>query len=179
MTRRRYGVQHNRPPPGGGRRRLARLCVVLFRVGLGPVLGRRLLLLHHTARTDGRLRHTPLEVIAYDAERGCWILASPADAPWFLDLLDAPLTTVQVGNRHYAVTAHVPEADEAAEIMARHVTDGPRRARRPCPAGGMAENADARPDARRADLPTLVRLDAAPGQRLPGPMPYRAADRNG
>ncbi|MEU5455365.1 nitroreductase/quinone reductase family protein [Streptomyces globisporus] len=167
MTKRRHGVQHKRPPPGGGRRRLARLCVVLFRMGLGPVLGRRLLLLHHTARTDGRRRHTALEVIAYDAERGSWILASPADAPWFLDLLAAPLTTVQVGNHHYAVTAHFPEADEAAEIMARHLTDGPRRARRACPAGEMAENAQARPHGRTGDLSALVRLDAAPGQRLP------------
>ncbi|MEU5328130.1 nitroreductase/quinone reductase family protein [Streptomyces parvus] len=164
MTKRRHGVQHYRPPPDGGRRRLARLCVVLFRMGLGPVLGRGLLLLHHTARTDGRLRHTPLEVTAYDAERGSWILASPADAPWFLDLLAVPLTTVQVGNRHYAVTAHFPEADEAAEILARHLTDGARRA---CPAGGVAENADARPHRRTGDLPALVCLDAAPGQRLP------------
>ncbi|MFF8966001.1 nitroreductase/quinone reductase family protein [Streptomyces globisporus] len=163
MTKRRHGVQHNRPPPGG-RRRLARFSVALFRVGLGPVLGRRLLLLHHTARTDGRLRHTALEVIAYDAGRGSWILASPADAPWFLDLLAAPLTTVQVGNRHYAVTAHFPEADEAAEIMARHLSDGARRA---CPAGGVAENADARPHGWTGDLPALVCLDAAPGQRLP------------
>ncbi|MGW6587616.1 nitroreductase/quinone reductase family protein [Streptomyces globisporus] len=167
MTQKRHGVRHHRPPPGGGRRRLARLSVVLFRVGLGPVLGRRLLLLHHTARTDGRLRHTALEVIAYDAERGCWILASPVDAPWFLDLLAAPLTTVQVGNHHYAVTAHFPDADEAAEIVARHVTDGPRRARRGCPAGGMAENADARPHSRTGDPPALVRLDAARGQHLP------------
>ncbi|MBK6044242.1 nitroreductase/quinone reductase family protein [Streptomyces sp. MBT55] len=164
MTKRRHGVQHNRPPPGGGRRRLARLCVVLFRMGLGPVLGRRLLLLHHTARTDGRLRHTALEVTAYDAERGSWILASPANAPWFLDLLAVPLTTVQVGNRHYAVTAHFPEADEAAEIMARHLSDGARRA---CLAGGAAENADARPHGWAGDLPALVCLDAAPGQRLP------------
>lgn len=167
MTKRRHGVQHNRPPPGGGRRRLARLCVALFRVGLGPVLGRRLLLLHHTARTDGRLRHTALEITAYDARRGTWILASPADAPWFLDLLAAPLTTVQVGNHHYAVTAHFPEADEAAEIMARHHADGPRRARRACPSGRMAENASARPHGRTGELPTLVRLDAARGQRLP------------
>ncbi|MFH9210392.1 nitroreductase family deazaflavin-dependent oxidoreductase [Streptomyces globisporus] len=118
-------------------------------------------------RTAAAAIRTALEVIAYDTERGSWILASPADAPWFLDLLAAPLTTVQVGNHHYAVTAHFPEADEAAEIMARHLTDGLRRARRSCPAGEMAENAQARPHGRTGDLSALVRLDAAPGQRLP------------
>ncbi|MFC8658637.1 nitroreductase/quinone reductase family protein [Streptomyces parvus] len=167
MRTERHGVHHHLPPPGGWRRHVARLPATLFRVGLGPVLGRRLLLLHHTARADGHLHHTVLEVIAYDAERGCWILAAPADAPWYLDLRAAPLTTVQVGNHHYAVTAHFPEADEAAEIMARHDADGPRRARRACPTGRMAENASVRPHGRTGKPPAFVRLDVALGQRLP------------
>lgn len=163
----RHGVHRGLPPPDGWRRHLARLPVTLFRVGLGPVLGRRLLLLHHTARADGHLHHTALEIITYDAERGCWILASPADAPWYLDLLAAPLTTVQVGNHHYAVTAHFPDADEAAEIMTRYGAGGPRRARSTCPARAVVENAGARSHGRSGDRPALVRLDAALGQRLP------------
>ncbi|MYX02573.1 MULTISPECIES: nitroreductase/quinone reductase family protein [unclassified Streptomyces] len=167
MRTERHGVHHHLPPPGGWRRHVAHLPVTLFRVGLGPVLGRRLLLLHHTDRADGRLHHTVLETIEYDAERGCWILDSPADASWYLDLRAAPLTTVQVGNHHYAVTAHFPEADEAAEIMARHDADGPRRARSACPSGRMAENASARPHGRTGNPPAFVRLDVARGQRLP------------
>lgn len=167
MRTERHGVHHNLPPPGGWRRHVARLPRAFFRVGLGPVLGRRLLLLHHTARDDGHIHHTVLEIITYDAERGCWILASSADAPWYLDLLAAPMTTVQVGNHHYAVTAHFPDAGEAAEIVGRHGTGGRRRARRACPVGRMAENSDARTGGRAGKPPTLVRLDAARGQRLP------------
>ncbi|GAA2332474.1 hypothetical protein GCM10010431_64270 [Streptomyces kunmingensis] len=66
-----------RPPlPRGRRRRLARLPLALYRAGLGPLFGRRLLLLHHTGRSSGLDRQVVLEVVASDAERGSWSLAS-------------------------------------------------------------------------------------------------------
>ncbi|GGT16702.1 hypothetical protein GCM10010271_19490 [Streptomyces kurssanovii] len=56
-----------RPPlPAGLRRFVARLPVHLYRIGLGPLFGRRLLLLIHTGRTSGLTRRTVIEVVESD-----------------------------------------------------------------------------------------------------------------
>ena len=62
--------------PRGWRRRLARLPLGLYRVGLGFLFGKRLLLLHHTGRVSGLDRTVVLEVVAHDPEQGSWTLAS-------------------------------------------------------------------------------------------------------
>lgn len=50
-------------------RPLFRAPALLYRLGLGRLLGRRFLLLEHRGRTTGRLRRTPLEVVRWDAGR--------------------------------------------------------------------------------------------------------------
>ncbi|MFE9696217.1 nitroreductase family deazaflavin-dependent oxidoreductase [Streptomyces sp. NPDC006270] len=170
MTRSHPHAGRGRPPlPRGWRRRLARLPIAFFRVGLGPVFGRRLLLLHHTGRNSGLDRRVALEVVAHDAREGTWTLASGfgPKAAWYRNLRAAPKTTIQVGTRHYAVTAHFPNADEGAEIMARYARTRPRTARRLCSFMGF-DVADGSADSyRRAGrrIP-FVRLDAAPGQHV-------------
>ncbi|MEU6503246.1 nitroreductase family deazaflavin-dependent oxidoreductase [Streptomyces californicus] len=152
---------------GGRRRRLARLPPALYRVGLGPVFGRRLLLLRHAGRDSGPDRRVALEVVAHDRGEGTWILASchGPEAAWYRALRTRPKTTIQFGNRHYAVTAHFPSAEEGGEILARCAPARPRAARRLCASAGV-DIADGGPDPyRRAGrrIP-FVRLDAAPGQ---------------
>ncbi|MFJ8749312.1 nitroreductase family deazaflavin-dependent oxidoreductase [Streptomyces sp. NPDC102441] len=148
---------------------MARLPVGLFRVGLGPVFGRRLLLLHHQGRSTGLDRTVALEVVAYDREGGSWTLASGfgPKAAWYQNLRRTPKTTVQVGNRHYAVTAHFLREGEGAEVMVRYAAGHPGTARRLC--SFMGFEADGSVESyRRAghDIP-FVRLDAEPGQPLP------------
>ncbi|MFF8248364.1 nitroreductase family deazaflavin-dependent oxidoreductase [Streptomyces griseus] len=169
MTPGHRGGRSHPPLPRGRRRRLARLPLSFYRVGLGPVFGRRLLLLRHTGRNSGLDRRVVLEVVAHDREEGTWFLASGSGpgAAWYLDLRASPKTTIQFGNRHYAVTAHFPSADEGGEIMARYAPAHPRTARRLLAFTGL-DVADGSTDAyRRAGraIP-FVRLDAAPGQRV-------------
>ncbi|MGW4221647.1 nitroreductase/quinone reductase family protein [Streptomyces bacillaris] len=136
-------------------------------MGLGPVLGRHRLLLHHTDRSSGRIRHTALKVIAYDAKRSYWLLASAPEAAWYRDLHALPLTTIQVHNRHYAVTAHLLDDDEAERIMTGRSHRIPRVGRRRVLTTGTTGD-DVAPTHRWAGSSlTLVRLDAAPGQRPP------------
>ncbi|NEE11427.1 nitroreductase family deazaflavin-dependent oxidoreductase, partial [Streptomyces sp. SID7499] len=52
MTSQQHARRSRPPLPRGWRRRLARLPIAFYRVGLGPVFGRRLLLLHHTGRNS-------------------------------------------------------------------------------------------------------------------------------
>lgn len=155
--------------PSGWRRFALRLPILLFRAGLGPVFGRRFLLLHHTGRVTGADRHVVLEVVAHDPAGGSWTVASGfgPKADWYRNLRRRPHTVIQVGNRHHAVTARFLPAEDGAEIMARYAARHPRTARRLCALMGLATDGGP-PSFREAGraIPS-VRLDAAPGQRLP------------
>ena len=106
---------------------MARLPVHLFRVGLGPALGKRLLLLHHTGRVSGRRRQVVLEVVAHDSRHGTWIVASGfgPKADWYRNLRQHPRTVIQFGNRRYAVTARFLSPDQSADAMARYESRHP------------------------------------------------------
>ncbi|MEU2071289.1 nitroreductase family deazaflavin-dependent oxidoreductase [Streptomyces anulatus] len=168
MTSQQHAGRSRPPLPHGWRRRLARLPIALYGVGLGPVFGRRLLLLHHTGRNSGLDRRVALEVVAHDRAEGTWILASGfgPEAAWYRNLRASPKTTIQVGNRHYAVTAHFPSADEGGEIMARYAPAHPRTARRLCAFMGFDVDGSADSYRRAGRRIPFVRLEAAPGQRV-------------
>lgn len=93
--------------PAGWRRRAARLPIPLFRIGLGPVFGKRLLLLHHTGRATGLDRRVVLEVVAHDAIGGSWTMASGFGprSDWYRNLCAEPKTVIQFGNQRAAVQA--------------------------------------------------------------------------
>ncbi|MBQ0886004.1 nitroreductase family deazaflavin-dependent oxidoreductase [Streptomyces sp. RM72] len=124
-----------RPPlPEGWRRKVARAPVLLFRVGLGPLLGRRFLLLHHTGRVSGLDRRVVLEVVAFEPDTRAWTVASGFGprADWYRNLREEPKTVLQFGNRHHAVTARFLAPEEGAAIMAEYGARHPRTARRLC-----------------------------------------------
>ncbi|MCX5529934.1 nitroreductase family deazaflavin-dependent oxidoreductase [Streptomyces sp. NBC_00006] len=139
MTAHQHPAPRRPPLPRGWRRRLARLPIGLYRVGLGPLLGKRLLLLHHTGRSSGLDLRVVLEVVAHDPLHNSWILASGFGprATWYQNLRAAPRTTIQVGNRHHAVTARFLSTDKGGEIMSRYALDHPRTARRLCSFMGL------------------------------------------
>ncbi|MEV5696505.1 MULTISPECIES: nitroreductase family deazaflavin-dependent oxidoreductase [Streptomyces violaceoruber group] len=166
--------------PVGWRRRAARAPVFLFRAGLGPLLGRRLLLLHHVGRISGIDRRVVLEVVAYEAPYRCWTVASGFGprSDWYRNLRAQPKTVVQFGNRHHAVTARFLTPDEGADIMAHYGRRHPRTARRLCAYLGLP--ADGTESARREAGCTIpfVRLETdtcppdaprRPGHDVPTP----------
>ncbi|MFD5216532.1 nitroreductase family deazaflavin-dependent oxidoreductase [Streptomyces tendae] len=124
-----------RPPlPHGWRRKAARAPALLFRVGLGPLLGRRLLLLHHTGRVSGLDRQVVLEVVAHEPDPPAWTVASGFGprADWYRNLRAHPKTVLQFGNRHHAVTARLLGPEDGAAIMEEYGARHPRTARRLC-----------------------------------------------
>src|SRR5581483_6476732 len=66
----------SQPAPRGVARRLARLPIWLYRLGLGRLLGERFLMLTHIGRTSGRLRQTVVEVVRHDRLSDTYIIAS-------------------------------------------------------------------------------------------------------
>jgi deazaflavin-dependent oxidoreductase (nitroreductase family) len=139
-----------------------RLPILLFRAGLGPLVGRRLLLLHHTGRVSGLDRMVVLEVVSCDPHRETWTVASGfgPKADWYQNLRKQPKTLIQFGNRPHAVTAHFLTPDEGAEIMADYARRHPRMARRLCAFMGVpADGGDTSCREAGRAIP-FVRLDA-------------------
>jgi deazaflavin-dependent oxidoreductase (nitroreductase family) len=129
----------NRPaPPTGLRRRLWRLPIPMYRMGLGPLLGRRVMLLTHTGRVSGLRRRAVVEVVLRD-ERG-YVAASGfgSRADWYRNVMADPRVTVQVGGTIVEATATPVDREEGAEIMARYAPRHPTAARRLCRIMGFA-----------------------------------------
>lgn len=116
-------VKTVRPPAGLGRF-LFRLPLHMYRLGLGGVFGRRLVVVDHVGRVSGRTRQVVLEVIGHDEHDGSLVIASGwgPSAAWYKNLRHTPDVTVQVGRRVLPVTAVPIPEDEGAEIMARYAS---------------------------------------------------------
>lgn len=162
----RHTAPHRPPPPTGLRRLAARLPIALYRVGLGPLLGRRFLLLHHTGRVSGLDRTAVLEVVSYDADAPSWTVASGFGprADWYRNLRAQPKTLVRSGNRPYAVTARFLPAETGADLMADYARRHPRIARRLCAFMGLPVDGSEASFRNAGRAVPFVRLEAAAGQ---------------
>ena len=158
-----------------------RLPILLFRAGVGPLFGRRLLLLHHVGRLTDLDRRVVLEVVAHDPVNESWIVASGfgARADWYQNLRHQPKTVIQIGNRPHAVTALFLSPDDGADIMAG-ISSGPtaswpyarrhpRTAGRLCTFMGLpADGSEASFREAGRSIP-FVRLDGTHGHHGHGP----------
>lgn len=103
------------PPRRTLQRALSRAPIRLYRLGLGGLLGHRLLLL--TGRKCGRRRQVVLEVVGRHEEFGGYLIASGfgARSQWFRNIAADPRVHFQVGWRHHtgrgAACAAGPPAD--------------------------------------------------------------------
>lgn len=136
-----------RRPPTGLTRFAARVPVHLYRLGLGPLLGRRMMLLTHTGRISGRRRQVVVEVVAHDTDNRCWTVASGygPQAQWYRNLRHVPGATIQTGRHRHHVSAYFLSPDEGAEVMAEYAPRHPRAARLLCrylrlPCDGTADS---------------------------------------
>ncbi|MFA3873447.1 nitroreductase family deazaflavin-dependent oxidoreductase [Streptomyces sp. MMCC 100] len=149
-------------PPTGWRRAIARIPVLLFRAGLGPVFGQRLLLLHHAGRVSGLDRRVVLEVVAYEPDSRAWTVASGfgPGADWYRNLRAQPKTVLQFGNRHHAVTAYFLSPGDGAAIMEEYGARRPRTARRLCAFMGLPADGSASALRRAGHATPFVRLES-------------------
>ncbi|MFI5763144.1 nitroreductase family deazaflavin-dependent oxidoreductase [Streptomyces sp. NPDC051563] len=155
-------------PPTGWLRTFARLPIGFYRIGLGPLFGKRMLLLQHTGRLSGQAREVCLEVVAHDPVRGTWTVASGfgTTAQWYRNLRHIPKVTIQVGRRFHAVNAHFLSAEEGGEVMAAYAARHPRAARALCRYLALDAPSDASGTFQEAGrkIP-FVRLDEVPPRR--------------
>ena len=86
-----------RPRPTGVMRVLVRTPVLVYRLGLGGLIGKRTLLLTTTGRRSGRARVVPLD---YQQEGDTLYLIAEQGtrSPWYRNLVANPEVEVQVGS---------------------------------------------------------------------------------
>ncbi|MFI7128871.1 nitroreductase family deazaflavin-dependent oxidoreductase [Nonomuraea sp. NPDC050153] len=130
-------------PPTGLRRRLWRLPIGLYRIGLGPLLGRRFMLLTHTGRVSGRRRQAVIEIVQHDEDGYVAASGFGPRSDWYLNVMTTPDVTLQVGRHPLQATATPIGADEGAEIMAGYAPRHPAAARQLCKLMGFAVDGSA------------------------------------
>lgn len=125
-------------PPTGLRRLLWRLPIRLYRMGLGPLLGRRIMLLTHTGRVSGRPRQVVIEVVQKDGHGYVAASGFGPRADWYRNVMANPDVTLQIAGKRIQATAAPLATDEGAEIMARYAPRHPAAARQLCKLMGFA-----------------------------------------
>lgn len=127
-------------PPTGLRRRLWRLPIRLYHMKLGPLLGRRIMLLVHTGRMSGLRRQAVVEVVEHDGHSYVAAAGFGTRADWYRNVQDDPHVTLQIGGKVVQATAIPVGTDEGADIMARYASRHPSTARRLSRFMGFAVN---------------------------------------
>ncbi len=132
---RRYGAKMTyspnlRTPPHGIGRWMALAPRYLYRLGLGRLLGRRLVLLEHRGRRTGTARQTVLEVVDAD-EKSLFVAAAwGSSSDWFQNVAAEPSVVVSSGSmRQVPAQATVVAKPDAARVFKRYVAAHPKAAR--------------------------------------------------
>ena len=78
---------------------LFRAPIWFYRLGLGWLFGRRMLLLTHTGRISGLPRKAVLEVVQYQADTNAYVVTAGfgPKSQWYQNLMANPTAVVQVG----------------------------------------------------------------------------------
>ncbi|MBX3049927.1 MAG: nitroreductase family deazaflavin-dependent oxidoreductase [Caldilineaceae bacterium] len=120
-----------RQPPRGLQRLLWRAPIWLYRVGLGRLLGKRLMLLTHTGRKSGQPRQAVVEVAKFDPAANTYRVASGfgAKSDWYRNVCTTPRVTIQVGNRRMQAEAHPLSPAESGAAMVDYAHHNPSLAR--------------------------------------------------
>ena len=122
---------HEQRKPGPFLTFLFRVPLVLYRLGLGWLLGGRFLLLQHTGRKSGLQRQTVLEVAGHDRETDTYYIASGfgRGSQWFKNVQANPEVTIQVGARRIDATADVLDPQASGQKMVEYARQHPIAAR--------------------------------------------------
>ncbi|MGS2809729.1 nitroreductase family deazaflavin-dependent oxidoreductase [Nocardia sp. MW-W600-9] len=98
---------------------LVRAPIWLYRVGLGFLLGRRLLMLRHTGRRSGVARYVVLEVVDQPSA-DCFVVVSGfgTTAQWYRNVLADPKIGLWIARRRDVSATATPmtESDSAATL---------------------------------------------------------------
>ncbi len=100
-----------------------KLPILQYKLGLGWMIGKYVLLLTTTGRKSGKPRYTPLEYV-YDEENDRYRIAAGwgGKTDWYRNLLKNPCVHVRVGRRKFDALAEKVCDEEVAKYM-MHVSE--------------------------------------------------------
>ena len=118
-------------PPRGLSRLLWRAPIWIYRLGLGGVIKKRMLLLHHVGRVSGEPRENVLEIVDQDSETGSFTVASGfgKKSDWYKNIVKQPDVSITVGREEIAVTARPLAPDESGRAMVNYAKRHPKAAK--------------------------------------------------
>ena len=97
---------------------LFKMPILQYKLGMGWMIGRYVLLITTTGRKSGQPRHTPLEY-EYDKENDRYRVAAGwgGNTDWYKNLKKDPNVHVQVGRRKFDAIAEIASDEEVAQFM--------------------------------------------------------------
>ncbi len=111
-------------PAQGGRRPPAfmlpfmKLPLILYRLGLGGLLGRRFVLLTHRGRRSGKVYRTVLAVLCFDETTREISVVSPwSESQWYHNIQAAPALEVETAGVRYAPAQRDLSPEEIAALF--------------------------------------------------------------
>jgi deazaflavin-dependent oxidoreductase (nitroreductase family) len=120
-------VQYPQPPKGFSRF-LYRLPILVYRAGLGGLLGKRFLLLEHIGRKSGLIRKAVLEVIRYDEFQDVYYVVSAFGdrSDWYRNIIKNPDVRIQVGRMWRMAHAQVLASDRSEKEILSYAKRNPK-----------------------------------------------------
>src|SRR5579864_2518256 len=100
-------------------RLIFRLPLIVYRLGLGWMLGHQFLVLTHVGRRSGRVHQTVLKVLHYDRLTHECVVASAwgRGTDWYRNIEVRSALAVQTGNDWYVPDQRAVAADEAVCVF--------------------------------------------------------------
>ncbi len=116
-----------RSKPSGLSRAFFRIPIWLYRIGLGWMLGKRMLHLTHIGRKSGLAREVVLEVVRYREPSNTYVVASAwgEKADWYQNVQHAPEVRIKVGRLSSAAIATRLSEEDAERALLEYASDHP------------------------------------------------------
>ena len=107
------------PYPSGLWRSIVRFPILLYRLKLGWLFGKRALLLEHRGRKSGIIRRAVIEVVDLDVQTGSYIVAAAwgNQSDWYKNIQAEPRVNIGVGTTRFPASAKTLSADDAAQHL--------------------------------------------------------------
>lgn len=125
MSQENFHFQRLLPYPGNCLvKKLLKTPVVLYRLGLGKLLGDYILILSTTGRKTGKTHRTPVEYFYHEDQY--YIISGFGDQPdWYQNISANPQVTIQTGYEKICATARPPQSDHEWEAVKLYLTYSP------------------------------------------------------
>jgi deazaflavin-dependent oxidoreductase (nitroreductase family) len=99
---------------------------LLYRAGLGRLLGHRFMLLTHIGRRSGKVRQTVLAVLQFDPKtREIRAISAWSASDWYKNILALPALQVETGSTRYVPIHYSLSSEEIAALFEEYRSQHP------------------------------------------------------